>query len=192
MNNVLDGVKAYEHLLSIRYEIMLVRKGHIVNIKLGFSKEDCFHLMGLQYLKDLSSLSIARDKVFDKILNETIKVSTIESSSFYTKITNRVNLFPLLEMLIDSNETIFKYDRGKNAVSFITAHYLMQNKHQDNDIYVFLDSSDGEHYFCKSFFPKEKMDYSKDQALWKMVYKKKIDTNSGLEVVLYDNRQILR
>ena len=36
------------------------------------------------------------------------------------------------------------------------------------------------------FFPEEKMDYSKNQASWTLLYKKKIDLSTGIEKVLYN------
>lgn len=36
------------------------------------------------------------------------------------------------------------------------------------------------------FFLEEKMDYSKNQASWTLLYKKKIDLSTGIEKVLYN------
>ena len=40
--------------------------------------------------------------------------------------------------------------------------------------------------FCRSFFPETQKDYTKNQALWTLLYKKKINLGTGLENVLYD------
>ena len=42
-------------------------------------------------------------------------------------------------------------------------------------LFLFLSNDEGDNYFCRSFFPEEKMDYSKNQASWTLLYKKKID-----------------
>lgn len=41
-------------------------------------------------------------------------------------------------------------------------------------------------YFCRSFFPEEKMDYTKNQASWTLLYKKKRNLIDGSEHILYD------
>lgn len=37
-------------------------------------------------------------------------------------------MLPLLESMIDSNDTIFKYNRKLNTYSVIKADYIMKNK----------------------------------------------------------------
>ena len=51
---------------------------------------------------------------------------------------------------------------------------------------LFLSNDEGDNYFCRSFFPEEKMDYSKNQASWTLLYKKKIDLSTRIETVLYN------
>ena len=41
-------------------------------------------------------------------------------------------------------------------------------------------------YFCRSFFPQDKMDYTKNQASWTLLYKKKVTLSTGEEEILYD------
>ena len=40
--------------------------------------------------------------------------------------------------------------------------------------------------FCRSFFPETQKDYTKNKALWTLLYKKKVNFGTGLESVLYD------
>lgn len=52
---------------------------------------------------------------------------------------------------------------------------------------MFLAENEGEgKYFCRSFFPQDKMDYTKNQASWTLLYKKKITLSTGKEEILYD------
>ena len=71
--------------------------------------------MGLQYLVDRPELSRDRGRVFDEIADGTITIEKIESSDFYNKIEQRVHFLPLLEQMIDSNDTVFKYNKNRNA-----------------------------------------------------------------------------
>ena len=160
MRNVLDCINAFIPLLSTEYELVLGRKGVSVTLRISFDKKDCFHLMGLQYLVDRPELSRDRGRVFDEIADGTITIEKIESSDFYNKKTN--------------------------MYSMIEADYLMENNMESRNLFLFLSNDEGDNYFCRSFFPEEKMDYSKNQASWTLLYKKKIDLSTRIETVLYN------
>lgn len=186
MRNIKDCVNAFLPLLNTEYEIVLGRKGVAVTLRITFNKKDCFHLMGLQYLIDRPELNRDRGKVFDEILEGIITVDQVESSDFYKKIKERVNFLPLLEKLLDSNDTVFKYNQKANTYSMIDADYLMKNNLEDKKLYLFLSQDSDDNYFCRSFFPEEKKDYTRNQASWTMLYKKKCDIRTGEEILLYD------
>ncbi len=186
MRNIKDCVSTFLPLLNTEYEIVLGRKGVAVTLRIAFDKKDCFHLMGLQYLIDRPELNRDRGKVFDEIVAGSITTEQVESSDFYKKIEDRVNFLPLLEQLLDSNDTVFKYNKKVNMYSMIDADYLMRNNMEERNLYLFLSHGTDGKYFCKSFFPEEKKDYTKNQASWTMLYKKKCNLNSGEDVVLYD------
>lgn len=157
-----------------------------MTLRLAFDKKDCFHLMGLQYLRDRPELNRDRGKVFDEIMNGTIKLEQIQTSDFYGKIEKRIHFLPLLENMIDDNRTIFKYNQKANLYSVIEADYLMENSMELQNLFLFLSREEGNRYFCRSFFPEEKMDYTKNQASWTLLYKKKIDRLTGKERILYN------
>lgn len=186
MRNIRDCVSAFFPLLNTEYEIVLGRKGVSVTLRITFDKKDCFHLMGLQYLIDRPELNRDRGKVFDEIVAGSITARQVESSDFYKKIEERVNFLPLLEQLLDSNDTVFKYNQKANTYSMIDADYLMKNNMEDRNLYLFLSQGSDDRYFCRSFFPEQKMDYTKNQASWTMLYKKKRNLSTGEEMVLYD------
>lgn len=192
MHNIYDCVDAFSHLLYTQYEITLGRKGVAVTLKILFDKRDCFHLMGLQYLTDREELTRDRTIVFDEIKNRKINNKHLENSKFYEKIRERVNMLPLLETLFDSNETIFKYNSKRNSFSLIQADYLMKNQVEDKSAFIFLSNEKEDIYFCRSFFTEGKMDYSKNQPSWTLLYKKKIDLVSQTEIVLYDRMKYKR
>ena len=127
MRNVLDCINAFIPLLSTEYELVLGRKGVSVTLRISFDKKDCFHLMGLQYLVDRPELSRDRGRVFDEIADGTITIEKIESSDFYNKIEQRVHFLPLLEQMIDSNDTVFKYNKKANMYSMIEAAIDLAN-----------------------------------------------------------------
>ena len=173
MRTVVDCIVSFIPLLSTEYEIVLGRKGTAVKLIITFDKKDCFHLMGLQYLIDRPELRRDRGKIFDNIKNGVIKPEQIESSDFYHKIRDRIHFLPLLEKLLDSNDTIFKYNKKANTYSMIEADYLMKNYMENRNLFLFLSNAETNHCFCRSFFPEEKTDYTKNQASWTLLYKKK-------------------
>lgn len=80
-------------------------------------------------------------------------------------------MLPLLESVIDSNDTIFKYNRKINTYSVIKADYIMKNNAEGRNIFLFLAQNGGEgRYFCRSFFPQDKMDYTRNQASRRLLY----------------------
>lgn len=190
MRTVVDCIDSFIPLLSTEYEIVLGRKGIAVKLIITFDKKDCFHLMGLQYLTDRPELRRDRGKVFDDIKNGKIRPEQIESSDFYHKIRDRVHFLPLLEALLDSNDTVFKYNKKANTYSMIEADYLMKNCMENRNLFLFLSNAEADRYFCRSFFPEEKMDYTKKQASWTLLYKKKKNLVDGSEEILHNRLKI--
>lgn len=186
MHNIYDCIDSFTSLLDTEYHLLLGRKGVLVSLIITFDKKDCFHLMGLQYLKDRPELSRDRAIVFDWIKERKITTKQIETSDFYERITERVDILPLLENIFDSNDTIFKYNRKSNVFSMIQADYLMKNSVADKNVFIFLSRKKEDKYFCRSFFPQDKRDYTKGQASWTLLYKEKIRISTGKSVVLYD------
>lgn len=156
MHNIYHCVDAFNELLNIEYNLILGRKGKSVELHISFDKKDCFHLMGLQYLKDIADLKSDRGKIFDAILNREIDVKYIEASSYYSKIRDRVHLLPYLEYVFDSNKTIFKFNEREVPYSKIQADYLMQNTVIDRDVFLFLakENNAENSFFADPFFQK--------------------------------------
>lgn len=123
MRTIKDCVNAFLPLLDTEYEIVLGRKGVAVTLRIVFDKKDCFHLMGLQYLIDRPELNRDRGKVFDGIVAGSITAEQVELSDFYKKIEERINFLPLSEQLLDSNDTVFKYNKKANVYSMIIVLY---------------------------------------------------------------------
>ncbi len=193
MHTVYDCVEAFGKLLDKEYHLILGRKNVSVTLQINFDKKECFHLMGLQYLTDRPELARDRGKIFDAIREHRITAEHLESSDLYYKIADRINMLPLLESVIDSNDTIFKYNRKINIYSVIKADYIMKNNAEGRNIFLFL-AQNGEkgRYFCRSFFPQDKMDYTRNQASWSLLYKKKVTISTGEEEILYENKLLKR
>ena len=188
MANILDAQKAFSKLLDIEYQFVLGRKDKTVSLTIEFQKYHFFHLAGLQYLKDLSRLFIPAEKIYNQIESGQLPVSYIESSNNYNYIKGRVEYLPSLEYIFNSNDTIFKYNPELQAFSVIEADFLLRNEINKVPIFVFLSKDKNEKYFCKTFFPQEKKDYTERQIKWTVLFKKKIVKSTNTETVLYKNK----
>lgn len=186
MHNIYECIDSFSSLLDVEYHLILGRKGVAVSLDILFDKKDFYHLAGLQYLTDRPELRRDRGRIFDEIKERKITREQIESSDLYEKIADRVDMFPFLEELFDSNETIFKYNKKVHRFSMIQADYLMKNKIAQRNAFVFLSRDKGGRFFCRSFFPETVYDYSWNQASWTLLYKEKIRISDNKAVILYD------
>lgn len=187
MRNVHDCVEAFGKLLDKEYHLVLGRKNIAVPLRINFEKKECFHLMGLQYLTDRPELVHDRGKIFDAIRERRITAEQLQSSDLYYKIADRIHMLPLLESIIDRNDTIFKYNQKRNIYSVIKADYIMKSNAEERNLFLFLAENGGSgRYYCRSFFPQDKMDYTKNQVSWTLLYKKKVTLSTGEGEILYD------
>lgn len=183
-----ESAKAFSKLLNIRYKIIVGRKGQLVNINLEFEATEFVHLTGLHKLTDNEFLRTApREKVFQAALNNNINYSTISKSVRFLNIYNRIEYFAHLESMLDNNEIIFKYNTNRNTFSLIQADYLLQSQYNQKNMYIFIDKQpNSDTYFCRSFFPKGKKDYTVGQAKYTLLYKEKINKQSGKSIIQYN------
>lgn len=68
----------------------------------------------------------------------------------------------------------------------IEADYLMKNKAKGRNVFIFLSRKEDDKYYCRSFFPQSRRDYTQNQASWTLLYKEKIRRSTGKSVILYD------
>lgn len=187
MDRLQKCAKAFEKLLEIQYRIIIGRKGKTEELVIGFSKLDFHHLMGLGKLKDLRIAKQNRNSVFDEIISGNITYETLVKSRYLSQIENRFEPLSSIEQLLDDNRLIFRYNAKSHKFSLIKADYLLSTSLENSDIYIFIaEHKDTGKYFCRSFFPKEKKDYTEGQPRFTMLYKEKINLITGETIVQYD------
>jgi len=187
MDKLQKCAKAFEQLLEIQYRIIIGRKGKSTELVIGFSKLDFHHLMGLGKLKDLRIAKRNRALVFDEILNGSTTYKTLTESRYLPQIENRFEPLSLIEQLLDDNRLIFRYNEKLNQFSLIEADYILSTPFDTTDIYIFIaEHKEAGRYFCRSFFPKEKKDYTESQPRYTMLYKEKCNLTTGKTIVQYD------
>jgi len=192
MDKLKECAIAFQNLLDKQYKIILARKGKETEFVLTFDKTDFYHLIGLQKLKDLTYLKKDRAKIFDEIINDDITYTMISKSPFFEAnkekkqfgISQRINYFVNIEKILDSNNLAFKFNKTKNAWSLIDSEFIFENLDYDKEIYVFIDSrSENLDKFCRSFFPKEDTNYTKNQTKMALIYKEKINIKLNESII---------
>lgn len=194
MDNLKSAALVFNGLLDVKYKIILGKRGKLTEFYIGFEKEDFFHLIGLQYLRDIPQLKKNRGIIFDKIISGEITEAFISKSPFYKDIQQRIIDFVLFEELLDSNELIFKYACNRATFSDIPAEYLLKTIYNYRTNYIFIDkSNDRTHKFCRSFFFNENNNYTQNQITTTLLYKEKIFANGNsivqLDKIKKDNIQ---
>lgn len=162
---LLACVQAFDKLIGTKYVIHLGRSGKYAIFTITIEKEDCHHLMGIHYLRDIVERS-NRGKIFDRMMSDPGYLARLASSTQWTdELKNRVACTTVLEQILDDNKTIYRYNPKRLFFySQIKAEYLLtQNNYQiapdcSSDVYLFIDKrdakSDASDRFCKSIFPK--------------------------------------
>lgn len=179
--------KAFEHLLDIKYHIIIGRKGRMTELNLLFEPAEFHHLAGLHKLHDLRLARGNREKVFSQILAGSISAEDLKKSKYFSIIQKRLKPLCQIESLLDSNKLIFRYNASLQSFSLIEAEYLLSTPYESTDIYIFLDQRpEPNSFFCRSFFPKEEKDYTKGQAVYTMLKKEKVTRSTGGILIQYD------
>ena len=187
MDKLYECAKGFKKLLSKRYHIIIGRKGKAAELNIQFEDVEFHHLIGLHKLKDLRIARENRGRVFADILSRKIVLSDIEKSRYYDKIKDRLEPFIKIELLLDENNLVFRYNERKQTFSVIEAEYLLSSPYENTDVYIFLDRKEGEkEFFCRSFFPKRGKDYTAGQAVYTLLLKEKIDINTGESQLQYN------
>lgn len=189
----------FERLLSVTYYFEIAKKQNIYKFALSFQKSDFYHLAGLHKLTDIASLQgePSKEKVFNNILNGSITYNLIEHSRFFPKMNVRLGLLGKIENILDSNQIVFKYINSSHQTSRIQADFLLENVYGLNIVFMFLnDRSNAERsdvpiMCCRSFFPMENFDYTRNQPTYTLLRKIKTDTATGISTVQYDRSKII-
>ncbi|MGN0167916.1 MAG: PBECR4 domain-containing protein [Acetatifactor sp.] len=179
--------EGFRSLLDTQYHIIIGRKGKSVELTVEFKPIDFHHLMGLGKLKNLRIATQNRESVFSGILNGTITYPSICRSRYIKQIENRFVPLAHIEQIFDDNKLIFRYNEKRNQFSLIEADYLLSAPFSGNDIYIFIEEKETEGlFFCRSFFPKERKDYTVGQPQFTLLFKEKITVSTGKKIIQYD------
>lgn len=188
MDKLQERAIAFRRLMNYQYVIKLGRKGQIYNFVIDFQNQDFFHLIGLQKLTDLRFLKRSSEYIFNNCLKGNLTYPMLKKSKYFTELGYRFDCFNLLENILDNNELIFKCNINSMRIySTIRADYLLQNKKDDLNFYIFTEQrTNSDTQFCKSFFENSEKDYSKGQTKMTLLYKEKINKTTGESKIQFD------
>lgn len=187
MDKLYECAAAFQKLLNVNYKIILGRKGKLIELRICFEPLHFHHLIGLHKLGDLRIARDNREKVFNRILDGAITYDRISRSRYFHIIEQRFEPLAHFGTILDQNKLVFRYNSKKSVFSLIEADYLLSTPYANSDIYIFLaEAPNAGTYFCRSFFPKGDRDYTAGQTIYTMLYKEKINLDTGEVIVQYD------
>ncbi|MBQ7054366.1 MAG: hypothetical protein IJN97_04010 [Oscillospiraceae bacterium] len=188
MDKLQKRTLAFKKLLDYEYRIILGRKGQKTEIVIDFEKTDFPHLIGLHKLTDILTGNIASEKMFERCLTGVVNYKTISKSAKFETLGNRFKYFDKIEMMLDSNDVIFKCNTNSMAVfSRIIADFELKNIYGGLTFYLFLEKrNNSEKQYCKSFIQEGNIDYTYGQTKMTLLYKEKINKRTGQSEIQYN------
>jgi hypothetical protein len=164
---------AFRELLDKEYHIKAGKKGKLIEVRIFFDKEHFHHLIGLHKLSDLRQIKRSNTEAFDDIINDKLTYEEIASSEFFNEMSDRLEYFPFLEQMLDSEEAMIKYNKSQ-AKSSIEAEYIIYSKIDDLYVHFFIDIDEKQQkYFGRTFFTRSDSLYLYDRP-YKILEKTKI------------------
>ena len=155
MDKIKSCAVAFQALLNIRYRCIVGRKGKTIEFTLAFNAHHFHHLAGLHKLSDKQEVRGNRERVYKKILSDDITYSSLSDSIDFPQVKTRLDYLSSLELFMDSNSVVFRYDSRRNALSDISASFLLENEVHGSIIYLFIDKDEYSNTFCGKSFSQE-------------------------------------
>lgn len=153
-----EAAMVYKEMQEYKLSLTIGRKGKSENIEIIFDDSDFHHLVGLHKLQDINQVYKNNAKiVYEKILNEEIRYSDIEKSSFIDQIEDRLIIVGSFKTIFRNPSTVFKFRKVVIRHSRIRWKYLLEFDYENGTpAYLFLDEyrlKPGNHV-CVSNFNK--------------------------------------
>lgn len=187
MDLLISCASAYQTLMNYEYHFVIARKGRLKEFILNFSETDFHHLAGLHKLKDLSIARANRNIIFRQIFKGQLTYASLTKSQLLPKIQSRLQALPTLENMLDGEQQIFRYNRHIYPYSSIESEFLIKMGEETifGTTFLFLDQSKNGLYFCRSFFPIDRTDYTIGQMRYTLLKKVKHNLKTGQDIVIF-------
>ena len=189
MDKLKASAIAFERLLKYEYEIVAGSKKTLLEMTLFFEREHFMHLIGLHKLTDLQIQRFRKEQMYDMVMRDELTYDYIEKSVFFSEIKERIELFPILETALDSNELLIKYKHGVSRGTVIRASYIIIYNYGDVTIHYFVDRDEKTNrYFGKSFFGRSDDKFLRNQQTFKVLKLTKYDKEENSRIILKNKR----
>ena len=189
MDRLKASAIAFERLLKYEYEIVAGSKKTLLEMTLFFEREHFMHLIGLHKLTDLQIQRFRKEQMYDMVMRDELTYDYIEKSVFFSEIKERIELFPILETALDSNELLIKYKHGVARGPVIRASYIIIYNYGDVTIHYFVDRDEKTNrYFGKSFFGRSDDKFLRNQQTFKVLKLTKYDKEENSRIILKNKR----
>lgn len=185
MDNISSALNNFKELMDYNYDFIIACNKQKTDIRLTFESKDFYHLVGLQYLKDID-IPKNEKQLFKKIESLKINDDYLGKSVFYTKVdfsyTNvkeRIEGFKDVAKFIENKNIICRYIKTKNPSSVIKADYLIKSTLYNRTAYMFLRKRTKRDEYCMcSFFMQPQNEYIGQKTYWLYKAKNCISDNS--------------
>ena len=188
-DNIYESAQNFRELEQYEYRFVVSKNRKIQELKLDFRDTDFYHIIGLQYLKDIA-IPRNRKATLKNILDVgNIRDEILQKSRFYNNLTtiynvkSRIEESRFLATYLDVNNLIYIYSlSGRPYIhSQIKADFVIESKLPNSSITVYIlikrRKEDRDYYGIVSFFKKGNISYGGDALYW-MLKEKKSKTNN--------------
>ena len=153
MDKLKECAVAFSNLFNVEYHITAGKKRNLIEVKLFFSKEHFYHLIGLHKLKDIQKTRGNTVKIFNNIIADKFTYNDLVKSEFFVDISDRFDYLISLESMLDSDNVLIKHNKYKSKSSIQADYIIYTIDEEDNIIHYFIERDDSvEKYFGKTFF----------------------------------------
>lgn len=184
---VSDAANAYKNMANYNYEFIITQNRNTPKVKLvlDFKPDNFYHLSGLHDLNIKSLQSLPRTDVFNGITGGIYKDSLFQNNKDFNTIVDRIECLIRLEEMLDSNDTVFKFNSHMKGTK-VKCNYIIKNtKDNRNYFYMISEGKDGK-FFGRSCFNRDAIkqkDFSAGHAFYHTLYKAKLTVDEhGQEV----------
>ncbi len=184
---VSKAAEAYKNMGQYNYEFIITKNRNSPKIKivLDFDLSKFYHLCGLHDLKIDTIQLLSRKAIFDRINDGTYKDELFQKSENFSQITDRITCLIRLEEMLDSNDTVFKYNLHKKGTC-LECDYIIKNTKDNRNYYYMISIGSNGNYFGRSCFNRDAItqeDFSNGHSLYYILYKAKLTVDKkGQEI----------
>ncbi len=177
----------FENICNKKYILIVAKKGKTHNINLTFEKNQFYHLLGIQHLKDINTTYNFKNTFFKKVMNNKINMNTISKSCFFnsSQIEDRIDIINNLEKYLDSDDLKFGKYTKTDGISKLEADYIFIKILDPINCNIFAKKRKESDNYCLNSCNKHNKFITKATSL-SIIYKEKINLKTSEHIILID------